>query len=759
MTFYERDDWTLFRSLETLGQQAGVPTRKIGAVVAKELADNALDSDSACRVGVLPGNGIFVEDDGEGIEGTDDEIAQLFSIARLLKSSKLLRRPTRGALGNGLRVVAGAVYASGGSLHVATRGRTLRLIPQDDGTTIHEPMGVFEGPGTRVEVRFGPQIAATEDALIWAKQAIALAAGESKYRGDTSPHWYNSDSFFELLQAAGDRTVRAVVEEFHGCTGPKASKIAATFRGQTANSLTRAEADAVLQSARDLARPVKPERLGCLGPEIVGLPTSYAKAVGTHESKAALGQVHAKVPFVVEVYAEVADSEEFKVSVNRTPVPADLDTYHEKDKQSFCGCGISPVFTVGRRPVRLWINVDSPYMPITSDSKLPDLSPMLREIRIAVEKAIRRAKSQMKGSPHTKGPTTKDVILDCLEKAISKASGEGVYRFSLRQLFYAVRPYVIETMKNEPEYNYFAKVITEHEGATGEIVGMYRDPRGTVYHPHTGEEIQLGTIQVEKYERPRYTFNKVLYCEKEGIFPILKETKWPERHDCALMTSKGFASRAARDLLDYLGETDEELVVYCVHDADAAGTMIYQALQDGTKARPGRKVRVINLGLEPDEADMMGLQVEDVKRDGNRRQPVASYVDEEWRTWLQTHRVELNAMTTPELIEWLDDKMMWQRVGKVVPPGEVLAAQLKQDVRSRLEHQITEELLRDGRLAERVATEFDKREGALNARLETLNQDVVDGLDENPTHHWSGPVGTVAALIVGAGHPDVGAPG
>ena len=185
----------------------------------------------------------------------------------------------------------------------------------------------------------------------------------------------------------------------------------------------------------------------------------------------------------------------------------------------------------------------------------------------------------------------KDVILECLDEAIDKTSGSGEYRYSLRQLFYTVRPYVQKALEVEPEYNYFGKVITDHETAHAEIKGLYRDARGVVYHPHTGEEIPLGTLQVEEYERPKYTFNKILYSEKEGLFQILRAAQWPERHDCALMTSKGFASRAARDLLDLLGETDEELLVFCIHDADAAGTMIYQALQDGTAARKGARSR------------------------------------------------------------------------------------------------------------------------------------------------------------------------
>ena len=100
--------------------------------------------------------GLFVEDDGDGLPGTDAEIAALFSVARPLSSSKLLRLPTRGALGNGLRVVAGAVLASGGTLTVKTRGRALRLRPRDaDGMTDVEHVRPWKGKGTRIEVLLG----------------------------------------------------------------------------------------------------------------------------------------------------------------------------------------------------------------------------------------------------------------------------------------------------------------------------------------------------------------------------------------------------------------------------------------------------------------------------------------------------------------------------------------------------------------------------------------------------------------------------
>ncbi len=116
-----------------------------------------------------------------------------------------------------------------------------------------------------------------------------------------------------------------------------------------------------------------------------------------------------------------------------------------------------------------------------------------------------------------------------------------------------MRPYRLDQLGAEPSYDYFSQVITDYEAASNDIPGMYRDNRGLLYHPHERSEIPLGTRSVEEYERPAWTFNKILYCEKQGFFPILRAAKWPERHDCALLTSKGFASRAARDLLDLLG--------------------------------------------------------------------------------------------------------------------------------------------------------------------------------------------------------------
>jgi len=80
----------------------------------------------------------FVSDLGRGLAGTDQQIADLYSVRRLPTSSKLMRRPTRGMLGNGLRVVAGVVMVGEGLLKVSTRGRTLTLKPRREDATYRD---------------------------------------------------------------------------------------------------------------------------------------------------------------------------------------------------------------------------------------------------------------------------------------------------------------------------------------------------------------------------------------------------------------------------------------------------------------------------------------------------------------------------------------------------------------------------------------------------------------------------------------------
>jgi hypothetical protein len=705
---FERPDWTMYRSVGTLSQKAGVPAARLRRLVLKELTDNALDAgatvevgDDECDRGVI----YSVRDYGPGIDGTPADIARMFSINRPMASSKLWRMPQRGALGNGLRVVAGAVAASDGWLRVTTRNQRMVLTPREDGSTSVESEAIHFPVGTLIEIVLGSEIPNDDYALSWARDAIEMAGG-SVYTGRTSPHWYDGDAFFDILQAT-DRLVREFIANLDGCSGAKAGNVAAQFKGRACDSLSRGEAAQLLTLARNLSKPVRPERLGAIGPMLIfreSIFTGYASrkgsiAVGGRSPKA-------DIPFVIEVWAKPACTTA-RMFINRTPITGEFATYFEKGEMTLWGCGLNDVVKVPNgKKLGVLINITTPYCPITTDGKEPDLSRFETQIVEAVQKAINGARRAMPATDRKQ--TQKSVVLDNLDDAIDRASGDRKYRFSLRQVYYVLRPIVQVELSAELTYNNLEGIITDYEKEHGDIDGMYRDPRGTLYHPHTGENIALGTIAVEQYSRPAWTFNKVLYIEKEGFFEALKAVGWPEQNDCALLTSKGYSTRAVRDFLDLLGDDDEPVTVFCVHDADGPGTMIYQTLQEETKARPRRKVEIINLGLEPWEALDMGLPVEKIEE---RKVPVADYVTysdrAEWAVWLQSNRVELNEMSTPDFIEWLDAKMKMHGADKIVPPATVIEDRIAAEMEHRLRLQITGRILLDAKIDDQVRAALD----------------------------------------------------
>ncbi len=746
---FHRDDWTLFRNLTTLGQKAGVPRERLGALVLKELVDNALDAGAKVAIG-RTGDGFYVEDDGPGIPGTDEEIATLFSIHRPLLSSKLLRLPRCGALGNGLRVVAGAVLASGGRLQVQTQGRRLGLVPRDDGhTTVHVLASRLDIDGTRVEISLGAGLTDGDDVTGLADRAVGMR-GASRYEGKTSAWWYDADSFFELVQAGGENLLGDVLSHFREYKPTKHVN-----RALIAGSVSREETEYVLRVLRESGNKPKPQLLGEVGAEVFHR-RGYTKKYGEFKIAAARGSLAAEIPVVVEAWAarlERDDSPEIEVFVNRTPITAEVHfwpgTGQNSAKTAIDGCNMNYWVKTGRAPMRVTLCVTSPYMGITTDGKAPDFKPIASVVLDAVAAACRKAKGPSASSSGRSASSLKDVIVENIDEAIASASGNGKHRFSLRQLFYAARPFVLDETGEELNYNYFSTVITGYEQGLGnDVPKMYRDARGSLYHPHTGETIALGTLNVEQYKRPEYRFNKVLYIEKGGFLPLLIDTKWPERHDCAILTSQGFASRAARDTLDLMGDSDEEILFFCIHDSDGPGTCIYEALTEATKARPKRRVEVVNLGLDPWEAVEMDLPTEKVERKRGKV-PVADYVWERgmrWKDWLQTQRSELNAMTSPAFLAWLDGKMEeHDHLGKVVPPSHVLSEKFEESARDLVRKRIVDRILAeagiDG-LVDRACMDLKVPAGS------KLVGDLRKRLGKTPEKPWEAPLGEMVEIAI-----------
>ncbi len=770
---YQTHDWQRYQSLDSLCQIIGVTREKIPRVLLKELTDNALDAldlngnDSDLDRNYDPVADFFWCEDGSHVDCCDrgpgiapELLGHFFSLSRPLSTSKMLRMPTRGRLGLGLRVVTGAVIALGGTLEVATQGRWYEIqFDEKTGRSMAIETGeTSDAGGFRVVASLGASLPNDKWAVPWIDRGINFfsASKTNRYKGKTSAHWYDSDGFWNVFRASGERKVGDLISQFEG-TSKKERAIAGHLFDRPCNDLSLQEAEELLIRMREETSPVKPKRLGLVGETELGKPVQSSFFITLKPAK---GKLSAQIPVVLEVWGEFSTNNEdsLEIYLNRSPLLDDVAvnrSFSSKTTLELLGCGIgsgkgfyyenhAEVQGAPRKSVHLVCNVQTPYIPALSDSKTPDLSYAKSQLVSALERLV--GKLKRKAPKGEKRLTQKAVIKNHLEDAIAKAGGDGKHRYSLRQLYYAVRPYVMDELGVGLDYANFTQAITDIESDRGkDLPGMYRDERGTVYHPHVHQWINLGTLSVEEYTRPSWVFHRVLYCEKEGLFQILIDDGWPEKWDCLLMTSKGYASRAARDLLDLLGETGEPLEVFCLHDFDAAGTMIYQSLVKETKARPGRNVEVIDLGLTYDDVSEMDLQIEQLDRKNrDRRLPVADHISDDEADWLQQNRCELNAMTSPQLLEFLERKMKENSdlSQKLIPSGKVMV----EEFRSEFEHSFRDQYIDHHLRQHEVAKEVEELLG--NAKPNVTEEDcleqIANSFHEDLTRLWREPVNELA---------------
>ena len=325
------------------------------------------------------------------------------------------------------------------------------------------------------------------------------------------------------------------------------------------------------------------------------------------------------------------------------------------------------------------------------------LKPYLKEgkKRVKTQRATERAANK-KGDP---GLSLKEASFRVMEDAWRHVTGDGRLPVSARRLFYAVRNRIraITRRRFNPDrgYDYFSqKLLPEYQKqrlAEGKeiLAGIYYDPRGKLYEAHTGTDMDLGTRDVEDYEFPPYTFNKLLYVEKRGQVPLLQAAKISERYDMALVTEAGFSTVAARTLLSGAGETYQ---VFCLHDADYPGYNILRTLREATERMPEHSMEVFDIGLTVEQVREMGKEPEEYERRSKLPKdliPTLNEAETEWfvgayvgkrgnkEVW-KSKRFELDDLTAPEMIAHIERRL--EELGvepKVIPPEDVLEAEGK----------------------------------------------------------------------------------
>jgi hypothetical protein len=290
------------------------------------------------------------------------------------------------------------------------------------------------------------------------------------------------------------------------------------------------------------------------------------------------------------------------------------------------------------------------------------------------------------------------------------------------------------------------------------------DARGHIEEPHTNLQIGLGTLEVRNYlngmrapqlVKPRMHnakvatvgpaggFSAVLFIEKEGFMPLFKHVNLADRYDVAIMSTKGVSVTAARHLVDSMcARYDIPLLV--LHDFDVAGFMIAGTLQRDTRRYAFRNnFSIIDLGLRLN--DIEGLETEPAaetktNEDKLREQMRNNDATAEEIELLLTERVEINAMGSAELVQFIEDKLEENGIEKVVPDRKLLEESYREFDRGIRLKKVFEEAAKrfDVSSSTKVPKDLDKRVRDVfekhddlrwdDAVQVVLNKDLLDDL-------------------------------
>lgn len=359
--------------------------------------------------------------------------------------------------------------------------------------------------------------------------------------------------------------------------------------------------------------------------------------------------------------------------------------------------------------------------------------------------------------------TIRQASFEFMERAYMKASANGRYYANARQIMYAARPWVLELTGGESwkKSSYFTQTLLK------DYIEMYDPPwkvawdsRGHLTEPHTQKNIGLGGIEVIKYtgewtdiffdefpsflpeiiietNGPTLRFNAVLFIEKEGFDPILKDAGIAEKYDIAIMSTKGLPVGAACLLAHQFAL--QNIRVFVMHDFDLDGFKIVRTLRRGTRLAPGTSVIDIGFRFE----DIEGLQSEQVvykqKKNPKSYLRLCGATEKEidflvkpssYYGWYG-ERVELNAMTSDELIAWLERKFYEHGISKLIPSDDILDKAYQRAVYQKRVKEETEKI-RQGLKSEKVVIQAD------------LKRQVVDKVLDDPGLSWDEAIWDIA---------------
>lgn len=586
------------------------------------------------------------------------------------------------------------------------------------------------------------------------------------------PAWYDTNSFERLVtlfldrdrESGTDRTVTKFLSMFAGLSDTSKVSAITEATGLSRKRLSAlvtddAELDtettaALLEAMQEHGSSPQPERLGVIGKKNIQRAFDGFWGIGTNsfEYKKVSGYTDG-LPYVLEVaFAELAPLEDgneleriivsgvnFSAAVD-DPAFRDLDWLLENRKVDDESSTITLVHLTTVDPVY----VDRGKSVVSLDGELDET--LENAIRLVTKDYYDRRKQEEREenrpAPKPKRSKSDDVCLKdainmVLAESIEKASGGGVCEFSDRDLYYACRDLIQVHTEKPLTQQWFDAVVDEWEIENGIIPNRYRDPRGFLLEPHTGNKIPLGTKEVNAYSIPWHLYHTIVYVEKKGMLSKFELGNIPNKYDAAIIAAEGYAVKAAKQVMQAAQQSGKVKTILCFHDADPDGYMIPIKMAQATGAHHF-DIEVIDCGLWLPEGIEMGLQTETFKRKKSLAKeliPTLNEIELEYFTgtessymkngkskkcWVDCRRLELNALSADpyRFIEYVERKLETHgAANKLVPPAPAVRSEA--DVERR------------NQLTTRIRNEFD-RQLDVDSKVESLVEKYEDRIEIEP---------------------------
>lgn len=700
---------------DELVKRVGLPEGYWNDIIMKELIDNALDSIEPLkekRVDIIrKADSLCIFDNGEGI--SVDTVKDIYDFNYYVSKNRHYVTASRGKQGNGLKTIIGICFiqkwrllwhTNAGVILEATidaeyvKDGIIEVEFKESGTTAYRGVEIAGFP---MRSKFdledyiyryrvcNPDVTFTLDyyGCISCEPAMKDPVDKSK---NISISFYDYDTFKRFIRDTqdGNKTYKQFLGEVFGTRIKNESRIKGKIKDISFDS------EEFIEDFLHLKEQQQAKRYTLLKNQMIGLDNVINTNIVIEDEKSNLGLNDRIIPCIVEFSVQ---KKSYKSDAGNRWV--DIKCYINnsityKNGGSICFNG--KVFKIGNQSVAardLWsllsgyknfsfvLHVISPYLKFLDAGKTEiDTSNFIDELLEKLNKAI--SKENRAFGSENKKPNNREIMRKYMTEAFNKASNNGRYAITARQIWYKLREIAPFEETKHTYADFTQEILTEwiEDNSQYEDKINFSD-RGNFYV--NGMQKGLGTANVRKFVDRlgtasntfecyggitntmhiedqfdlEYKYDKVLYIEKTGFDAIFQSENIGEKYNMMIVSGQGFSTRAAKTLLHEVHKRG--LKLYCLHDLDVSGVFIYNSFGNAN-AKFKHEIPIIDLGITIKDVEHYGIRpelIEIKKEDANKLKTLPLEYQMFFNANGKHRRVELNAFTTEQMLEILERKL------------------------------------------------------------------------------------------------------